>query len=206
MAEDATTVGGSDLEVARNRTFGAGIVDNPYPVMHELRGACPVQAVGIAENYPGMEGLRPLVPTDMQTYSTYSYDAALEVLRRPGEFASEPFYAQLSASIGRSVLGMDEPEHRRMRMLVQPAFAKQEMERWKERIIRPIVDGHFDRIAPLGRCRHLPGDRCDRAGAHHRRGDRSAGQRPRAFLRMGRHHDPRHGNARGPLRSLPSVG
>ena len=151
MADDASTVGGSDLEIERNRTFGAGIVDNPYPVMHELRGRCPVHAVGIADNYPGMKGLRPLVPTGVQTYSTYSYEAALEVLRRPGEFASEPFYAQLRASIGPSVLGMDEPEHRRMRMLVQPAFAKREMERWKERIIRPIVDEHFDRIAPLGR-------------------------------------------------------
>jgi cytochrome P450 len=151
VTKQTSEVGGSESEVARNRTFGAGIVDDPYPTMRELRSVCPVHSGSLADHYPGMEDLRPLVPTGVDTFSTYSYQSALDVLRRPDEFASEPFYAQLSASIGPSVIGMDEPEHRRMRLLVQPAFAKREMEVWKERIIGPIVDEHFDRIAPLGR-------------------------------------------------------
>jgi cytochrome P450 len=144
-------VGAFDAEVQRNRTFGAGIVDDPYPTLHRLRSDGPVHPGTIEGQFPAMEGLRPMMPTGVPTFATYDYDAALDVLRRSGDFASAPFYADLSASIGRSVIGMDEPDHRRMRSLVQPAFARREMERWAKRIIAPIVDEHLDRIAPLGR-------------------------------------------------------
>jgi len=151
MSEVTAVVGGSDAEVARNRMFGAGVVNDPYPTMHRLRAQCPVHAGALAEQFPGMEGLRPLVPEGRPELATYGYETALDVLRRSEDFASAPFYAGLTASIGPSVISMDEPEHRRMRSLVQPAFARREMERWKERIIRPIVDEHLERIAPLGR-------------------------------------------------------
>jgi cytochrome P450 len=144
-------VGAFDAEVERNRTFGAGIVDDPYPTLHRLRAACPVHPGTLEEQFPGMEGHRPMMPTGVPTFATYDYEAALDVLRRSDDFASAPFYAGLSASIGRSVIGMDEPDHRRMRSLVQPAFARREMERWSSRIIGPIVDEHLDRVAPLGR-------------------------------------------------------
>jgi cytochrome P450 len=151
MSED-TIVGDSDAEIARNRSFGAGVVDDPYPTLHELRAQCPVHRSMIADSFPGMEGLRAMVPTGVDPYSVYGYETALEVLRRPGDFASAPFYFGLTASIGPSVIAMDGLEHRRMRSLVQPAFARREMQTWKQEIIGPIVDEHLDRIAPLGRC------------------------------------------------------
>ena len=151
MSDVRVDVGAFDAEVERNRTFGAGVVDDPYPTLHRLRSACPVHAGAIEEQFPGMEGLRPMMPTGVPIFATYGYEAALDVLRRADDFASAPFYAGLSASIGQSVIGMDEPDHRRMRSLVQPAFARREMERWGARIIGPIVDEHLDRIAPLGR-------------------------------------------------------
>jgi len=46
---------------------------------------------------------------------------------------------------------MDEPEHRRMRLLLQPAFSRLKMERWKGDIIEPIVDEHLMRIKPRGK-------------------------------------------------------
>ena len=57
----------------------------------------------------------------------------------------------LNMAIGKSVIGMDEPEHRRMRLLLQPAFSKIKMERWKGDIIQPVVDEHLLRIKPLGK-------------------------------------------------------
>jgi cytochrome P450 len=143
-------VGGSDDEVLRNRTFGAGVVDDPYPAFHALRAACPVQVGSVPDQFPAMDGLRALVPTGCASRSVYAYDAVVDVLRRSDDFASAPFYAGMNESIGQSVIGMDEPEHRRMRSLVQPAFARRVMEEWKRAIIRPIVDEHIDRIAPLG--------------------------------------------------------
>jgi cytochrome P450 len=74
------------------------------------------------------------------------------VLRDSASFPSESFYAGLNASIGQSLIGMDEPDHRRMRLLVQAAFSKREMGRWRRDFIEPIVDEHVDHIAPLGAC------------------------------------------------------
>jgi cytochrome P450 len=151
MAEVEGAVGVSDADEARNRVFGAGVVDDPYPTYHDLRSACPVHAAAISDGFPAMSGFRALTPEGVPVFSTYGYETAVDVLRRSDDFASEPFYAGLASSIGPTVISMDEPEHRRMRNLVQPAFARREMERWKATIIRPIVDEHIDRIAAAGR-------------------------------------------------------
>ena len=147
MSEDAAPVGVSAADEARNRAFGAGLVDDPYPHFHELRGTCPVRAGSIASQFPAMAARQGLVPRGSSSFSTYSFD----VLRRHDVFSSKGFYEGLESSIGPTIISMDEPEHRRMRSLVQPAFARREMERWGERIIRPIVDEYLDRIVPLGR-------------------------------------------------------
>jgi cytochrome P450 len=110
-----------------------------------------VQVGSVPDQFPAMDGLRALVPTGSASRSVYTHEAVVDVLRRPDDFASAPFYEGMNESIGRSVIGMDEPEHRRMRSLVQPAFARRLMEDWKRTIIHPIVDEHLDRIAPLGR-------------------------------------------------------
>jgi cytochrome P450 len=152
MGEPGVTVGGSEAEVARNRTFGAGVVDDPFPTLHRLGSAGPVHHGTVEDQFPAMDAVdRPMFPDVAEAFSTYSYEVGLSVLRRAQEFSSEGFYAALSSSIGPSIIGMDEPQHRRMRSLVQPAFARREMERWKEAIIRPIVDEHLDRIVPRGR-------------------------------------------------------
>ena len=144
-------VGVDEADEARNRVFGAGLVDDPYPRLHELRSACPVQHGTLIAQFPEMAGLATLTPSDVPTFSTYGYETGVEVLRRSGTFKSEPFYRMLSDSIGPTVISLDEPEHRRMRMLMQPTFARRAMDRWKADIIGPIVDEHLDRIAPLGR-------------------------------------------------------
>ena len=118
---------------------GAGKVDDPYPRLRDLRQECPIHRGSIPDQFPEMADARPPVPVGRQTFSTYDYELGTDVLRRADEFASGPFYHQMSQSIGVTVIAMEEPEHRRMRLLVQPAFARREMDRWKERIIQPIV-------------------------------------------------------------------
>ena len=145
------SVGASVAEDARNRVFGAGKVDDPYPRLCNLRQECPIHRGSIPDQFPEMADARPPVPVGRQTFSTFDYELGTDVLRRADEFASGPFYHQMSESIGVTVIAMEEPEHRRMRLLVQPAFTRREMDRWKERIIQPIVDEHLDRIEPAGR-------------------------------------------------------
>jgi cytochrome P450 len=89
---------------------------------------------------------------DDKTVTVHSYELGLEVLRQSAALSSEGFYGPaLNMAIGKSVIGMDEPEHRRMRLLLQPAFARTKMARWKRDIIQPIVDEHLERIRPRGR-------------------------------------------------------
>jgi cytochrome P450 len=52
--------------------------------------------------------------------------------------------------IGPNILGMDEPQHKRFRMLVQRAFSKREMRWWRTEIVAPIVNGQLDPLVPRG--------------------------------------------------------
>ena len=151
MTEEAA-VGTSDEERSRNQAFGTGVVVDPYPVFHEMRAQCPVHAGALAGRFPGAPEHNALGATPRDAMAACSYDTVVTVLRDAEYFPSEHFYAGLSASIGRSLIGMDEPEHRRMRILVQAAFSKPAMERWRRDIIDPIVAEHLDHVAPLGAC------------------------------------------------------
>jgi cytochrome P450 len=153
MGQGPRPIGTSPDEQARNQAFGAGVVDDPYPVLRDVRRQCPVGEGSVASVFPEMARLgQSMAPDGPTTLAAYSHDAVMEVLRNCDHFSSAEFYAPLSSAIGHSILGMDEPEHRRMRLLVQSAFSKREMERWRPAIIEPVVDEHFDRIVGWGRC------------------------------------------------------
>ena len=47
----STSVGRSEVDEARNRSFGAGLVDDPYPVYHRLLRECPVQHGGVSQHF-----------------------------------------------------------------------------------------------------------------------------------------------------------
>jgi cytochrome P450 len=152
MGPESEAIGTSDDEQARNRAFGAGQVRDPYPVFHEMQAQCPVHDGPLAAWFPESTENRSLAPDAGRSMTACSYDAAVAVLRDAASFPSKEFYAGLGASIGPSLIGMDEPEHRRMRTLVKTAFSRPEMARWRREIIEPVVTEHFDRIAPLGAC------------------------------------------------------
>jgi cytochrome P450 len=142
----------SDIEARRNRSFGVGLVNDPYPRFHDVRSECPVADGAVSDNFPELSGAeRASLPDADRVVAAYSHETVAEIFRRNDDFSSTAFYADLSASIGRSVIAMDEPEHRRMRLLLQPAFSRQQMQTWKRSIIQPVVDEHIDQIATRGR-------------------------------------------------------
>jgi cytochrome P450 len=152
MNAEPVRVGATEADAARNRAMGAGVVDDPYPVFHELLEQCPVERGSLNRHFPN-----PLRRTfdgvvEDRTITVHGYEPALEALRQASVLSSEGFYGPaINLAIGKSILGMDEPEHRRMRLLLQPAFSKIKMERWKGDIIQPVVDEHLLRIKPLGK-------------------------------------------------------
>ena len=152
MATEPVRVGATDADAARNSAMGVGVVDDPYPVFHELLEHCPVERGSLNRHFPNPLSRRFEGVVEDRTITVHSYEAGLEALRQASVLSSEGFYGPaLNDAIGKSVIGMDEPEHRRMRLLLQPAFSKLKMEQWKGDIIQPIVDEHLLRIKPLGK-------------------------------------------------------
>src|SRR5690606_22830402 len=98
----------------------------------------------------------PAAPTpdayaDRDQMTVLSYAACTDVFRRARTFSSRWYDPSLTAFVGPTVIGMDEPEHNRMRMLLKDAFSKRAMRRWEDEIIRPTVDAHLRALLPRGR-------------------------------------------------------
>jgi cytochrome P450 len=96
-------------------------------------------------------------------FACYDWATADAVLRDPQTWSSHWYQPTLEPFVGRSIIQMDEPEHRRYRALIQPAFTLREMERWRARWIEPAVQALLDGFAARGRadlymelCARLP--------------------------------------------------
>ncbi len=149
---EVLAVGATEADAARNRAMGAGVVDDPYPVFHELLQQCPVERGSLSRHFPNPASRTFAGVDEDRTITVHGYEHALEALRQASVLSSEGFYGPaINMAIGKSILGMDEPEHRRMRLLLQPAFSRIKMEHWKGDIIQPVVDEHLLRIKPLGK-------------------------------------------------------
>jgi cytochrome P450 len=149
MADSKGGVGRSEADEARNRSFGAGVIDDPYPTYRRLLAECPVHRGGIGDPF----GVPAVTDTfsERQAFTAYSYSAAAEVLRDDARFSNRWYDPSLNAMIGPNMLGMDEPEHKRQRLLLQRSFSKREMRWWRSDIVEPIVDRLLDELAPKGR-------------------------------------------------------
>ena len=137
-------VGANAADRARNRGMGAGLVDDPYPVYDALRESGPVHEGAISENFAAEEMPDSLLWHDRRQFSCYDWESVDSVLRDGETFSSERYEPSLGISIGRSMIQMDGVEHRRYRALVQPAFTRKEMERWRVRWVQSMVDGILD--------------------------------------------------------------
>ena len=147
MAENGN-VGRSEADEARNRSFGAGLVDDPYPTYHSLLAQCPVHRGGVGTPFD--------LPSTFDAYAerglttVYGYREAVEVLRNDAVFTNAWYDASLNLMLGPNMLGMDEPEHKRQRLLLQRSFSKREMRWWRTDIVEPMVHRLLDELAPKG--------------------------------------------------------
>ena len=53
--------------------------------------------------------------------------------------------------MGRTILEMDEPEHRSIRALVAPSFRSKVLERWEEELVARVVNELVDGFVAEGR-------------------------------------------------------
>ncbi len=139
MATDSgAAIGRSEVDAARNRSFGAGLVGDPYPIYHRLLEQCPVLAGGIGDHFdvPVIDAFAD----SPQAFTALGYRAVVDVLRDERTYSNQWYAPSLNMMIGPNMLGMDAPAHKRQRLLLQSAFSKREMRWWRTDIVQPIVD------------------------------------------------------------------
>jgi cytochrome P450 len=127
-----------------------GDVRDPYPTLAALRRQSPVMLgpLPFGMHKPDervAEGVRP------QDVTVLGFDEATQVLLDHERFSSRIYGPIIGIVMGRTILEMDEPEHRAKRMLVSPALRASVLRRFEETLIAPVVHELIDRFAPLGR-------------------------------------------------------
>ena len=79
----------------------------------------------------------------------FGFDEAVQVLRDNETFSSTVYEGIMGAVMGRTILQMDEPEHRLHRALVSPTFRSKVLEQWEgdlvQRVVNELIDGFADR-------------------------------------------------------------
>src|SRR5688572_2368629 len=146
-AKEPASVGRSEVDEARNRSFGAGLVDDPYPTYQRLLRECPVHAGGVAQHFGVTSAIEA---TGDHLYTVNSFRECVDILKSDTAFTNQWYEASLNLMIGPNMLGMDEPQHKRFRLLVQKAFSKREMRWWRTDIVEPIVTRQLDPLVARG--------------------------------------------------------
>jgi cytochrome P450 len=117
------------------------ILADPHPALAALRERGPVRRVEMRVGLP--------------VWAVTRYEDVLAGLSDP-RLSSDPHHATELADLvrgdflSRSMLGVDPPEHTRLRRLVSKAFTARRVEALRPRI-QEITDALLDRIAPHGR-------------------------------------------------------
>ncbi|MEP6625947.1 MAG: cytochrome P450 [Acidimicrobiia bacterium] len=124
--------------------------DLPFDVMGQFSGV----AGDLRDPYPDFHAKRRDRPVELMAdggYEIYPYDLVSSVMRDNVTFASGSIREFMSVVMGPyPLVGMDEPEHRRLRALVAQAFRQRNLAHWDEDLVVPVVDEMIDGFAARG--------------------------------------------------------
>ena len=130
-------VDGMAFDAMAQFTAVAGDVRDPYPDLVRMRRERPVAATLMSSFMDGMEET---------SYIVHRYDDVVAVLRDNVTYSSSAIRELMAPVMGDHVLvGMDEPEHKRLRALVSVAFRQRSLEAW-EPYAQSVVDGYLDQV------------------------------------------------------------
>ncbi len=114
---------------------------NPYPELAEKRRA---GRVGYRRAWSA-EG------QEVDALEVYRYEDVAAVMRDNETFSSASVRAGMEPVMGKYVLvGMDEPEHKRLRDLVATGFRPKSIAHWESDIVVTVVDEMIDGFADRG--------------------------------------------------------
>jgi cytochrome P450 len=117
-------------------------IANPYPIYHRLRALAPVWRSPIGFNVVTRYDTAAMVLRDRRFGKNYVEN----ITKNYGpQIVDEPAYASMS----RTMLVLDPPDHTRLRSLVTKAFTARRVEAMRPQIAA-VVDALLDRVQPQG--------------------------------------------------------
>ncbi len=124
----------------------SGDIRDPYPRMAELRRESPVHVgpVDLGDGADAVDTTRP------QPVTVFGFDESVQVLRDHETFSSTVYEGIMGAVMGRTILQMDEPEHRLHRAMVSPTFRSKVLEQWEGDLVQRVVNELIDGFAARG--------------------------------------------------------
>ena len=93
------------------------------------------------------------LPESMQpkyVYSALSFDAVNQVFRDGRVFSSSGYDASIGLFMGKTILAMQDKQHREHRNLVSAAFKSKSLARWEPAIVAPVCNALIDEFAAAG--------------------------------------------------------
>jgi len=149
-AAQARGVGRSEWERETTSRTGAGAVDDPYPLFETLRKSGAVHRGSTFELFGLPDPTKDVWP-DAKRFTTVNYAVAEQVLRDAETFSNAGIRRMTEYVFGPvSLMGSDDPYHRKYRLLVQPAFARKTLGMWSK-FVRPRLDELIDGFVGKGR-------------------------------------------------------
>jgi cytochrome P450 len=126
----------------------SGKIRDPFPQMRELLRESPVH-VGPIDLGEGEEDYWE--PSGPQPVTVFGFDEVVQVLRDNETYSSNVYAGVMGEVMGRTILEMDEPEHRVSRALVAGSFRSKVLERWEEELVALVVNELIDSFIDRGR-------------------------------------------------------
>lgn len=125
-----------------------GTIRDPYPLLHELRRQSPVHTgpidLGDEQDHHYDQSKPPPV-------TVLGFDEVVQVLRDNETYSSCVYADVTEVVMGRTILQMDEPEHKKIRDLVASSFRSKMLARWEEELVAVVVNELVDTFAQEGR-------------------------------------------------------
>jgi cytochrome P450 len=125
----------------------SGNIRDPFPLMRRLQRESPVH-VGPIDLGEGVDFYDPSGP---QPVTVFGFDEVVQVLRDNETYSSTVYAGVMGEVMGRTILEMDEPEHRGSRALVAGSFRSKVLERWEEGLVALVVNELVDSFIDCGR-------------------------------------------------------
>jgi len=129
-----------------NRGIGMGSVRDPYPELRALRAQGPVHRIDLRSRFP----LFCPQNESPEAFLVVSAELVTRVLTDPETFCSAAYAETFGLAAGMNILQMDFEAHARHRRLVQHAFTRKALDRWKASVVEPVIRRHIDAFAGRG--------------------------------------------------------